>query len=116
MIRTKIASTAQGHEINSPDRAAVAHKFRFEDHCVVAITLAVLTDRYRRSKNPAPVLVITHQSRETGVRIKTRRAEPVDGPAARHERTGMCISNQPIIFDSGCHVFLLFFLGEKSAN
>src|SRR5262249_34413993 len=98
-----VASTPHRHEVNDPDRAPVARELSFEDHRVVAIALAVFAYCHRWTQTPAPVLVVPDDRRKTGVRIKARRTQPVDGSAARHERTGERISNQPVIFNFGWH-------------
>jgi hypothetical protein len=72
-----VAVPAHRHEVDNPDRAAVAHKLRFENHGVVAVTLPVFPDRYRWAQAPSPVLVITYYCGETSVRIKARRTQPV---------------------------------------
>src|SRR5262249_21010685 len=72
---------------------------------VVAIALPVFADRNRWTQTPPPVLIETDDRRETGVRIKTRSTQPVDGPASRHECAGVGISNQPVILNFGCHIF-----------
>src|SRR5262249_54301390 len=98
-----VAPTAHRHEVDHSGYSAIATELRLQDHRVVAVTLPVLADRRRGKQGPATVLVVTHQRREACIRIKARRTQPVDRPAARNERAGEHISDQPVIFDFGRH-------------
>ncbi len=89
------------HEVDHRGGAGWGLESRLQDHRVGPVaprdTHIRLIDR---DDLPAPVLGLAQQGGEAGVRIESRRAQPVDGTVFRDQCGGAAIADQRIVFDS----------------
>src|SRR5690554_895352 len=91
------------HEINQGGHALVGDKGGFQDHgSIVVMALDVAYGAGGRDL-PSAVLWRAQHGGETRRSVKPWKAEPVDGPQFGHKCRCTAVSEQGVIFYSGCH-------------
>src|SRR6185436_8871245 len=97
---------AERHEVDQQSGAFRRDKARLQDQAVTAIASGdpgLVAGR----DDPAPLLVITDERREAGVRIEPRPAQPIDRAVTPHERRRFAVADQRIVFNAQRHSGLL---------
>src|ERR1700704_430201 len=97
---------AQRHEIDQQDGACGRRKARLQDQAVATMASRNVGLVARRDL-PAPVLLATHERRETGVAIEAGAAQPIDRTITPHQSCCFAIADQRIVFDARRHGGLL---------
>ena len=92
----------QRHEINQRRRPRSGLEPRLEHRSpgpIAPRNPAVFRAFGSRTQQPPPVFRRPQQGRETGRRVETRQAQPIDRPVAPHQRRRDQIADQPIVAD-----------------
>ena len=94
---------ARIHEVDHRGGAGIGLEPRLEDERVRAVAPGHLRLRIGRRDQPAAIIVVAENRRETSSGVEARQAKPVDRTVASNERCGLAVADQSIIFDGEDH-------------
>ena len=87
------------HEIDQANSAALGFDFRFKNQRLAPIPAANCFNFFFREKTPVPVFTVAQQRCKTRARIKSREAKPIDASVTTHQRTGLRVTEKPVVLD-----------------
>ena len=91
--------SARRHEIDQAHRAAFRFNFCLQDERLVSISSSCLLDLLLRKKSPVAIFFLTEERSKARRRIEPREAKPINAAVAAHERAGLRITQERVIFD-----------------
>jgi hypothetical protein len=97
------AALAQRHEIDESDAAVRRLERRLQDQRIAAIATADHRIGIARGDAPMSVVRTTEQGCEDRTGIETRPAQPIDRAGTAHQRRGLAVADQSVIFDELRH-------------
>lgn len=91
---------ALGHEVEDADRAGAGLPDGLQDERIVEVGAARTVPGARRGDPPVAVVVVAEQRRETGRRVETGQAEPVDGTVPADQGGGLEVADEGVVLDA----------------
>jgi hypothetical protein len=93
------AVVARRHEVDHDRLAVLGLEGGLEDQGFGPVTPRHLRVAVARRNLPMAVVRLAQQRGETGARIEPRPAQPIDRAAIGHERGGLAVPDQRVVFD-----------------
>jgi hypothetical protein len=91
---------AFGHEIDHTNGAAVRLNIVLDDRRSVAVSPGMPACLLPGREQPVAILGTSEQRREAGAGVEARETEPVDRSVPAHQRRGVEIAQECVVFDS----------------
>ena len=87
------------HEVNERHDPFGGLEARLQDQCFWPISPCYSCRLFLWGNEPSPMFRRTEESRETGVRIKPRPAQPINRAVATDQRRCFAVTDQRIVFN-----------------
>ena len=97
------ALAREGHEVDDANASFLGVEFGFEHEAVAAVPAPYPARSGDGSQQPASVLRPAEKCGETGPRVESRQAEPIDGAVAADQRGRVAIADQGVVLDRQRH-------------
>ena len=97
-----------GHEVDERRHSFSALEARFQDQRVGLVSPCYSGRAVLWGNEPAAMLRRAEESRETGIRIKPRPTQPIDGAIATDQRRCLAVADERVVFNTQRHEIILW--------